>query len=57
MEGLVIGGGTLVDVDNHGGFPSSTEEGLEELCEFALSERNVADPRPAQQVYKGLGNT
>lgn len=42
MERLVIGGCTLVDVDNHRGFSSATEKGLEELGEFAFSERNIA---------------
>ena len=42
MQCLVIVGGTLVDVDNHGRFSLSTEKALEELCEFALSERNAA---------------
>lgn len=46
VEGLVVGGGTLVDVDHHGGFSSATEEGLEELGQLALSEGDAGAPGP-----------
>lgn len=42
VESLVIGGGALVNVDNHGCFSFAAENCLEELGELALSERNVA---------------
>lgn len=42
MESLVIGGSTLVDVDDHRPSSFAAENSLEELGEFALSERNVA---------------
>lgn len=52
MERLVIGGGTLVDIDNQGSSSLSTENSLEELGEFALSERNVAVFHPDQQTQE-----
>lgn len=42
MQRLVVGGGALVDVDDHGGSASATEDGLEEFGQLALSERDVA---------------
>ena len=42
VEGLVVGGSALVDVDDHRRSSSAAEHGLEELGEFALPERNVA---------------
>lgn len=41
VEGLVVHGGTLVDVDDHAGFPPPTEEALQVVGQFALSEGNV----------------
>lgn len=38
VEGLVIGGGALVDVDDHRRFAFAAEKSLEELGELALSE-------------------
>lgn len=46
MEGLVVGGGTLVNVDDHGRLPSAAEESLEELGQLALSEGDVGALRP-----------
>lgn len=42
VERLIIGGRTLVNVDDHRRFSSAAEKGLEELGEFAFSERNTA---------------
>lgn len=44
-----MGGGTLVNVSNHGGSPFATEDGLEEPGELALSEGDVAALRPGQR--------
>lgn len=46
MEGLVVGGSTLVDVDDHGRFSSAAEESLEELGQLALSEGDVGALHP-----------
>lgn len=42
VQRLVVGGGALVDVDDHGRSASATEDGLEEFGQLALSERDVA---------------
>lgn len=42
MQRLVVGGGALVDVDDHGRSASAAEDGLEEFGQLALSERDVA---------------
>lgn len=42
VKRLIVGRGALIDVDDHGCSSLAAEESLEELCEFALSERNVA---------------
>lgn len=42
VQRFVVGGGALVDVDNHGRSASATEDGLEEFGQLALSERDVA---------------
>lgn len=42
VQRLVVGGGALVDVDDHGRSASATEHGLEEFGQLALSERDVA---------------
>lgn len=42
MQCLVVGGGALVDVDDHGRSASAAEDGLEEFGQLALSERDVA---------------
>lgn len=49
MESLVVGGGTLVNVNNHGSSPLATEDGLEEPGELALSKGDVAVLRPGQR--------
>lgn len=41
VESLVIHGGTLVDVDDHAGFSSSTEEALQVVGQLTLPEGNV----------------
>ena len=41
VEGLVVHGGALVDVDDHAGFPSATQEALQVVGQFALSEGNL----------------
>ena len=41
VERLGVHGGTLVDVDNHAGFPSTREKALEVVCELALSEGDM----------------
>lgn len=46
MESLVIGGGTLVDVDNHGRSSFAEENGLKEFGEFALAEGDVGVLHP-----------
>lgn len=46
MEGLVVGGSALVNVDDHGCFPSATEKSLEELGQLALSEGDVGALHP-----------
>lgn len=46
VEGLVVGGGTLVNVDDHGRLSSAAEESLEELGQLALSEGDVGALRP-----------
>lgn len=45
MEGVVVSGRTLVDVDDHRGSTFAAEESLEELGEFAFSERNAGNFR------------
>lgn len=40
MQSLIIGGSTLVDVDNHAGAPAPGEEALEHAGQFAVPERN-----------------
>lgn len=40
MQSLIIGGCTLVDVDNHAGVPTPGEEALEHTGQFAVPERN-----------------
>lgn len=42
MESLIVGGGALVDIDDHRRFAFATEHRLEEFGELALSERDVA---------------
>lgn len=42
VQRLVVGGGALVDVDNHGRSAAATEDGLEEFGQLALSEWYVA---------------
>lgn len=42
VKRLIVGRGALINVDDHGCSSLAAEESLEELCEFALSERNVA---------------
>lgn len=49
MEGLVVGGGTLVNVDDHRRFSFAAENSLEELGELTLSERDVAVLHSDQQ--------
>lgn len=38
LEGLVIDGGTWIDVDHHAGGSSTTEETLQDPGQFAVSE-------------------
>lgn len=42
VQRLVVGGGALVDVDDHGRSASAAEGCLEEFGQLALSERDVA---------------
>lgn len=51
MEGLVVGGSTLVDVDDHGHFSSAAEKALEELGQLALSEGDVAALHPGAEGF------
>lgn len=46
VEGLVVGGGTLVNVDDHGRLPSAAEKGLEEFGQLALPEGDVGALHP-----------
>lgn len=41
VEGLVVGGRALVNVDDHGRLPPAAEKGLEEFGQLALSEGDV----------------
>ena len=43
VEGLVVHGGALVDVDHHADFPSATEEALQVVGQLTLSEGNVLE--------------
>lgn len=52
VQRLVVGGGALVDVDDHGRSASATEDGLEEFGQLALSERDVAALCPDGQTDK-----
>lgn len=54
MESLVIGGSTLVDVDDHGHFPSAAEKPLEELGQLTLSEGDVAALHPDVEGFGPL---
>lgn len=51
MEGLVVGGSTLVDVDNHGGFSSAAEKSLEQLGQLALPEGDVGALHPDAEEF------
>ena len=42
VECLVVHGGTLVDVDDHAGSASTTEEALQVVGQLALPERDVS---------------
>lgn len=55
MEGLVVGGGALVNVDDHRRFSLAAENGLEELGELTLSERDVAVLHSDQQQQRKRG--
>lgn len=47
LEGLVIDGGTWIDVDHHAGGSSPTEETLQDTGEFTVPEGNhLRRPRP-----------
>lgn len=52
MERLVVGGGALVDVDDHRRSAFAAENGLEEFGELALSERDVAALRSDRRTKK-----
>lgn len=41
VEGLVVHGGTLVDVDDHAGFTSAAEEALQVVGQLAFPEGNM----------------
>lgn len=41
VERLIIHGGTLIDVDKHTGFASTTEKALQVMSQFALPKGNV----------------
>lgn len=41
VESLVVRGGTLVDVDDHTGFSSTTEKALQVVGQLALPEGNM----------------
>lgn len=41
VEGFVVHGGALVDVDDHAGFAAAAEETLQVVGQLALPERNV----------------
>lgn len=55
MQRLVVGGGALVDVDDHGRSASAAEDGLEEFGQLALSERDVAALRSDGWTTKRAG--
>lgn len=46
MEGLVVGGSALVNVDDHGRSSPAAEKSLEEFGQLALSEGDVGALRP-----------
>lgn len=48
MEGLVVGGRALVNVDDHGRLPPAAEKGLEEFGKLALSEGDVGALHPGR---------
>lgn len=41
VEGFVVHGGALVDVDDHAGFAAAAEEALQVVGQLALPEGNV----------------
>lgn len=41
IESLIVHGGTLVDVDNHTGFTSTTEKALQVMGQLAFPEGNM----------------
>lgn len=43
VESLVVHGGTLVDVDDHAGFTSTTEEALQVVGQLAFPEGNMLE--------------
>lgn len=55
MERLIVGGGALVDVDDHRRFAFAAEHRLEEFGELALSERDVAALHADQDKREGRG--
>lgn len=55
MQRLIVGGGALVDVDDHRRFAFAAEHRLEEFGELALSERDVAALHADQDKRAGRG--
>lgn len=54
MEGLVVGGSALVNVDDHGRASPAAEKGLEEFGQLALSEGDVGALRPGGAEFGPL---
>lgn len=51
VEGLVVGGGTLVNVNDHRRFPSAAEKSLEEFGQLALPEGDVGALHPDRKEF------
>lgn len=51
VQGFIVHGSTLVDVNYHAGFSSAAEEALQVVSEFALSEGDMLlEPTRSKQL-------